>query len=225
MWKQLAKYSNESDNGPGLKRMVVKFLTNVLCDRWRSFYPETVGKWKEYNPTNTASGDSNNNYPEAVENGPVVTQILEIFATIIHESNLSQDNDSLNCVITSLALLQSKRGLFSKQIFHVHLKDFSWLLLKAWQSGNSDRLKDQLCDLLHEMSKNHMSEFVMSIVPNYLINESGVADDGHKKLLHDSITNNGQLEVALKDLSIATTFKFRLDQFINDARFYTSLKT
>ena len=162
LWKQLTKYADTSDNGVGLKNMVVQFLTNVLCYRWRSFYPEMVGKWKEGGPgtnfngnvnqqnqQNMISSEDSNNNQETLANGQLVTQILEIFATVIHDSSNSHDVESFSVVLNCLDLLQTKRNLFTKQIFQVHLKDFSILLMKAWQSGNNERVKESICNLLY----------------------------------------------------------------------------
>ena len=72
-----------------------------------------------------------------------------------------------------------------------------------------------------------MQDFILSILPNYLISESGVKDDSHKKILHDSVMNepSGNIEVTLRDMGLESTFKIRLESFMNDARFYVSLQS
>lgn len=66
-------------------------------------------------------------------------------------------------------------------------------------------------------------------LPDYLINESGIKEDTHKKLLHDEMIKSNDGSSPLSDQSeIAkvlneSTFKFRIDQLINDSKFYLSL--
>ena len=57
LWKQLCKYCDKNDNGSGIKGMLIKFLTNVLGYRWRTFFPELVGKWKTIDEANN-TGDN-----------------------------------------------------------------------------------------------------------------------------------------------------------------------
>ena len=81
------------------------------------------------------------------------------------------------------------------------------------------------------MVKSYMSEFVNTILPTYLTIQwiesihSGITNAEHSQILHYGLVNNNDPVQTAKDLMIETTFKSKIAQLINDARFYTSLES
>ena len=75
------------------------------------------------------------------------------------------------------------------------------------------------------MVKSYMSDFVNSILPTYLTTHSGISNPEHSQILHYGLVNNNDPVQTAKDLMIETTFKSKIAQLINDARFYTSLES
>jgi len=250
LWKQLCKYCDKNDNGSGIKGMLIKFLTNVLGYRWRTFFPELVGKWKTIDEATSnvgGDGDTNNNFrqqaamaaannnsqttTERIAHPELLSEILAIFGQCMTEAAATENLEMFTTVIESMSELQLKHKLFEKRIFKESISDFVWLMIKSWQSGVANRVQDELANLLFSMVnvKGMMGVFVERILPEYLNSHSGVNEDGYKKVLHDMVLSEDGGSVAMSqtvfDLSIESTFKFRMTKFINDARFYTSLQS
>ena len=93
---------------------------------------------------------------ETLENEELFKSILEIFASCIHDAAQEDDIDLFTSVIDTLSTLQNQRGLFEKQVFFTHLSDFINLLLKAWQSGVAERIKDDIASLIYQNNFNRI---------------------------------------------------------------------
>ena len=232
VWGNLMKNAATSENGPGLKCLLIKFLTNVVSQRWKSFYMDSVGKWQsacsvkdpkadiqeQIKNNNEMDGNNNATNPKMLHEN-LMEKILEIYGSIIFETNQNSDIESYLMVINSLKELNEKRNLFSKDVFLKHSKEFISLLLKSWQSGYYDKIKDDIASILFMMVNSCLSTFLQDSIPDYLISSSGVVNDQYKKVLHDGLAT----EKNLVDMRVESTFRLRMDEFMQDVRFYQSL--
>ena len=169
---------------------------------------------------------------ERIAHPELLAEILKIFGQCMTEAAATENLEIFTTVIESMSELQQKHKLFEKRIFKESISDFVWLMIKSWQTGVANRVQDELANLLFSMVnvKGMMGVFVESILPEYLNSHSGITEDGYKKVLHDMVLSEGagdnvEISQTVFDLSIESTFKFRMTKFINDARFYTSLQS